>query len=422
MSTRLFIFNPTNEIAIADGGNGYVPNRQLAEFERDLDTLPFVFANADDIVLVQNEPDAAWLNVMSPIAHLLPQFLCREEIIQKLKSKEITIAAFHPWGWSPRMVRIVTDFMIGNQKALFNNVNSNWSPNHQKTYGRETALHVLREVIEHCENPDLFINKDQFPQRIVQLSEVDTLLFQTSRIVFKSPYSASGRGVLMLNRATINESNRLWIQSQIKKSGYVMVESFLEIVHECSLHFKMDATQCKPVAFSFFDVTEKGSYGGSYVNSAPVRQEVMDFLDHVNIPSLARNVGNALFSQGVSTVYNGYLGVDMIISRNPEGDLYFQPCVEINMRYNMGTVAHFLSKILDDDVFGFFKIVSNQDSNTPSVEAQMVQNPPIWKNCRLRKGVLPLTPHLNRSHVAIVEVFESDTLIPRINFNTVLRG
>ena len=40
------------------------------------------------------------------------------------------------------------------------------------------------------------------------------------------------------------------------------------------------------------------------------------------------------------TIYNGYLGVDMMICRFPGSPVYrIHPCVEINLRMNMGVVA-----------------------------------------------------------------------------------
>ena len=50
-------------------------------------------------------------------------------------------------------------------------------------------------------------------------------------------------------------------------------------------------------------------------------------------------------SKSVSSVYKGYLGVDMMICRFPENEktaFRIHPCVEINLRMNMGVMTRFL--------------------------------------------------------------------------------
>lgn len=44
--------------------------------------------------------------------------------------------------------------------------------------------------------------------------------------------------------------------------------------------------------------------------------------------------------------YSGYLGVDMMICRFPSTEVEYRihPCVEVNLRMNMGVVAHLIHK------------------------------------------------------------------------------
>ena len=422
MSSSLFIFNPTNEIAIADGGNGYIPNRQLSEFERNLDTLPFLFAKPNDIVLVSSTPDQEWIDLLAPIAQILPSFLRKDELLEQLKLGKLRLSEFKPWGWSPRMIKIVSEFIPFAISNDLQDVNLFWSQLHQHLYGRLTALKVLKQVVEHIPKRDLLIADDQFPIKIAKLSDFDTLPFTESRIVVKAPYSSAGRGVLILHSDTINESNRQWIQSQILRCGYVMVEPFLEIIQEFSLQFKIDTAKCTPVSLGSFVVNTKGGYGGNYIKSVPVDPEIQSFLNQFDLAQFAHRLGQAIYDEGLSSVYNGYLGVDMFVCRNTKGKLFFHPCVEINIRYNMGTVAYYLAQFLDDSAFGFFTIVNNQEGNCLSVKERMVLNPPVWKNGRIKKGVVPLSPFANRNFVAIVEVFEIDSSVAMLNFSSMLYG
>lgn len=55
--------------------------------------------------------------------------------------------------------------------------------------------------------------------------------------------------------------------------------------------------------------------------------------------------------------YTGALGVDMMIYRNGEQQDKIHPCVEINLRNNMGIVALEVSrKCLAEDAKGYFAV------------------------------------------------------------------
>ena len=56
---------------------------------------------------------------------------------------------------------------------------------------------------------------------------------------------------------------------------------------------------------------------------------------------------------GILPDYRGYLGIDMMIYSDSAGKYRVQPCLEINLRYNMGLVADLLSRrYLDEHAEG----------------------------------------------------------------------
>ena len=48
MAENIFYFNPTCELAIANGSFSYMPPRLLRDFEQDCASLPFLFASPND--------------------------------------------------------------------------------------------------------------------------------------------------------------------------------------------------------------------------------------------------------------------------------------------------------------------------------------------------------------------------------------
>ena len=135
--SKLYIFNPTNELAIADGGKGYIPSKYLAEFESNLDTLPFLFASPDDYVLVDNIPDKNWLESFSSREIPLPKFLKKEDLMSLIKSQEVVIEDITPWGWSPRMIKRVEEIIRLSPSIDLNLPNYRWTSKHKSVYGRK---------------------------------------------------------------------------------------------------------------------------------------------------------------------------------------------------------------------------------------------------------------------------------------------
>ena len=94
--------------------------------------------------------------------------------------------------------------------------------------------------------------------------------------------------------------------------------------------------------------------------------------------------------------YTGYLGVDMMICRQDKENKYLvHPCVEINMRMNMGVVARlFYDRFAAPGSKGRFTVEYVPDNGALRArhEQDMRNHPLIVENGRLLSGYLPLVP------------------------------
>ncbi len=402
--SKLYIFNPTNELAVADGGKGYIPSKHLAEFESNLDTLSFLFATSNDYVLVDNIPDKSWLESFSLRGVSLPEFLKKEDLILLIKSQEIVIKDITPWGWSPRMIRRVEEIIRLSPNIDLNSPNRKWTPKHKSIYGRETALKALKLVTQSYPNREKLIPDNLFPVKACTIVEVNSFLKINQNIVVKSPHSSSGKGVLMLQKPVLNQQNIDWILGAIKHSGYVMVEPFYNILNHFSIQFYIDKTQCRIVAFGAFSCNTKGGYECNYIGGIEVSPKVKQFVYDINIRLIAGILSDALKKLEIGNYYNGYLGVDMFLFEHQNGGLFLHPCVEINLRQNMGLVAHYLLPWIADNRVGRFRIINKAHVPNNDIMGFINSNSPKWSQNRLQGGLITLTPPLNRNHVAIAEI------------------
>ena len=78
--STVFYFNPTCELAVANGEFSYMPPKLLREFEEDCSILPFVFATPDDVVLTDKKPSAAFTKKLTEAGFELPD-LDRKSVV-----------------------------------------------------------------------------------------------------------------------------------------------------------------------------------------------------------------------------------------------------------------------------------------------------------------------------------------------------
>ena len=93
--------------------------------------------------------------------------------------------------------------------------------------------------------------------------------------------------------------------------------------------------------------------------------------------------------------YKGYIGVDMIICRMQDNSNALHPCVEINMRMNMGVVSTILAnRFLSPHSRATFSIEYYPKSEElHNFHSQMnKEHPLIITNKKIESGFMPLTP------------------------------
>ena len=99
----LYLFNPDNEISIANGTNGYTPKANISIMASDLAYLSAYLSNKGDYVLVSGIPDVAFIRSREGIFGLD----CKPVVWEK--AQIITFNELKPWGWSPRVHNLLKD-------------------------------------------------------------------------------------------------------------------------------------------------------------------------------------------------------------------------------------------------------------------------------------------------------------------------
>lgn len=372
MVRRLFLFNPDQEMAIANGSPYYTPPARIVRMADELGYLPAYFSGEGDGILLSRMPEEKFIRSREQLFGLAPKIL--------LKGRELRAESFEPWGWCPREYYALqpSDFI--------------WNEERKELYSRRTAAKVLERLRQAnaCFESDF-----PLPRVCSSLDEIKSYT-RYGRHVVKAPWSSSGKGLLFIEEGGITAKSEEWLRGMLRRQGYVMVETYLDKIFDFALEFYSDGLSTLTfLGLSAFQTGQGGEYKGNYVGDQDfIRNQIESYID----TTLFEEVKKELFSCLAGVLlpfYKGYLGVDMMIYRDERGKFRIQPCVEINLRYTMGILALFLSnRYLAPGSRGHFSIsYSGEPGVLFRASAKAIKEIPLTvENGKIKSGYLPLTP------------------------------
>ncbi len=288
----LYVFNPENDMALADGHLGYTPPVQIQQMRRELWWLPQWWADEEDIVWNGEER----LNLSDDTRIL-------------------------PWGWSPSLCHQlkqagVQESLLPSRKEL---------EQIRQLSHRQTAVSLLQELRSELPLDGHFAGNSVLCRSIEEAVETANAYGET---LLKSPWSSSGRGLMK----TDNPQWKAWASRILKAQGSVVVEQFLHKVSDFALEFWLDGKGgVEYQGLSLFYTNERGAYLGNWV--APEEQKLAWLAQYIPLQYLQEI--RAWWTARLSRFdYAGPVGIDMMLAQ--EG---ICPCIEVNWRWTMGLVS-----------------------------------------------------------------------------------
>ena len=294
---KVHVFNPENDLALADGRPGFTAPASARQMRADLYWLPEWWAD---------EGDKVWDG---------------EEELLLQPGDEIV-----PWGWSPALVHQL-------KKA---GVDKEFLPTAERLEAlrslsnRKTAVEALAQLRADGVAGEWMCGESAV---CATMDEVRSCTAQWEHTMLKAPWSSSGKG-LMLDSAPNMEA---WAARILQQQGTVVAERWLHKMVDFAMEFQCDGNGgVEYRGLSLFHTNANGAYTGNWLAPEYVKTEwlgqyvSLDILEEIK-EWWTRYLGR--FS------YKGPVGIDMMLCR--EG---ICPCVEINWRMTMGMVAVLLSE------------------------------------------------------------------------------
>lgn len=326
----LHIFNPSHDEALAANYPYYYPSSIARRLESEWAMLPALWASSGDCIYVPQDLSAAetadWSWAFPDVS-----FVRQHDLTPNLWKQ---INDIKPWGWDS-LLRLRLRKMGAPESLLPSERDLCQLRQLSSRQTTTTLLPLLRQRLEELGIPTV-------GESIVVHSkdEWDECLHKWSKLIVKSLWSCSGRGVFrVLDSPTVSDTGRM--QRLIRDQGGVEVEPLLlPVVTNFALEFILRADGVVHYeGVSLFSASESGMYAGNILASqTALRQKIEESLGRTGWLEMVTRVCCEILTHHLAGCIPGPLGIDMLITQTSEG-MRLLPCVEVNLRRTMGHAA-----------------------------------------------------------------------------------
>ena len=391
----IFLFNPTCEYAIANGNANWQSNQVLQKMESDLSAIQLYFADEKDFILVDKIPLSGFISTLHQLDLKLPDFILKKDAIKYSYFAGIPKNKLLPWGWSPAAHKLLSPLKESCSDEFKTSPVFNWQPEHKKMYSKKFAKDVLQQLVSQVNSP-IFLPQKLVPEICTSKPEVEMLIKKWNKIMVKAPWSSSGRGLQPVTKTPVH--TKVWekILGTINDQGYVIVEPLLEKVLDYSFQFTMSKGKIEFLGISNFVTDKKGQYLGNNLNGLPenIEQEVVEFHQH-SISEILHPLILILENSILSRYYEGNFGVDTLIFSDENNRLRINPCLELNIRQNMGLLSLYLEKMIVPEKKGVYRMFYQQGTTFNEFSEEMRKKYPlVISDQKIESGFFALTEDL----------------------------
>lgn len=379
---KLYLFNPDSDLALANNESNYIAPASARRMAQDMALLPIWYAAPDSAVLAPSAYNADFLRRMRELFGLRVQLATEPEL------PDYAEASIVPWGWNPSIRKYLLKRGVNEDKLPSPRLLADYRSLSSRIQAVEMTRRMTGRYPGYTCGEHTLMNNIEDCERIVNAMHACLL---------KVPWSGSGKGLnWCLHGFTKPVSN--WCERILREQGCLTAEPIYNKVEDFAMEFYADGRGRVVFAgYSVFHTGGSGMYAGNdLLSDEKILQKLSAYVPQEEFIRLRTRLEEEL-SALFGGFYHGYLGVDMMICHFPdEAPVYrIHPCVEINLRMNMGVVAWLLTdRYLAADAEGVFRIDYYPLAGQALEEhRQMSASFPLSvENNRVCAGYLPLVP------------------------------
>ena len=369
---KIYLFNPEHDMALASFSPYYKAPAEIIRMKENLAALPVWYSDKGASVCAYSFEyqslfaSQCLLEGLAPYGRLVGEDALRACLMNELPPRNASsdenvvtheFACCHdfsinkefclsPWGWDPALVQ--NWMQKGMKKSFF--PDAGLLERIRILSGRQQCVKVLRDF-------EGFPHVCGKAQVCSSLEEVKAFLAVEADVILKAPWSGSGRGLTRTSQATWSANLEGWVSRILRTQGAIMAEPIYNKVCDFAIEFQIDEN--KELSFAGYSLFETDSHGNYKANVLMSNERILERLTQFVSLELLEKVKERLLHSLADLLredYVGYFGVDMMICEEEAGygSLVYgdvgpskigycvHPCVEINLRMNMGVVARLL--------------------------------------------------------------------------------
>ncbi len=340
---KIYLFNPDSDMALAAGKPNYTPPANIRRMIGDLSMLPVWYAAPGSVVLSDSEHDRRHL------AELKTRLDIPAELVSSGELPKVDAPDVCPWGWNMalrnRLVRLGIDagrLPSDGELTVCRRMSS------RSVLADCGLLRDLQTEVKHCD-VSLFSAESVDECRRIAGG-------MPHGVVFKKPWSSSGKGLLWCRDGRLSERDANWCRKAIDEQGMLVASPIYNKVSDFAMEFHADGQSgCVSFAgYSLFHADSAGRYKGNVL--APDSAIVHELTRYVPQETLLQ-VRDRITAFVSSLGHRGYMGVDMLVYEEEDGGYGVCPAVEHNLRMTMGMVCRlFADRFLDSGSVGTFEV------------------------------------------------------------------
>lgn len=375
-SPSAHFFTPTSELCVG-AGRDYNPPARFDTLRRDLQTVPMFLAANDDIVVVDEAPDIAWLDELRRAGVTLPEFVAWTDGPPAIEHPRLTDLC--AWGFAPQTQRWLRPWfpkLRGQQlhkRATLEHdapawYTGPWTEHTSRLYSKATSCEVLRGFL--AKHDASWLCDEHHVGRVA--TTVDEVMDALEALVgtgsttnvIKAEYGVSGRNMRRISGPTLSADDQAWLANQLHRDRRVVVEPWLDGVYDLSLRMRIvEPGRASVQGIGQFLTDARGQYKGAILGPATANFDEAarrfasgDGREPKRLSTMLHALAGHIAAALQPWHYTGLVGVDALVFRD-QSRLRLKPIVEINARPNMGHVAHGLSRLLHGRSVGLWLIV-----------------------------------------------------------------
>ena len=252
-----------------------------------------------------------------------------------------------PWGWSIATKQRYKQMGVAEELLP----SDEWLEEVRRLSSREFACGYIKDLLAEMKDERLLGSEMKWIDNLNPNPNLSTL---NPQLIFKSPWSSSGRGVFVaeierkenqLSTVNCQLSTLKRLQGFLSSQGGFVVDKFYaDKVLDFAMEFYVnDDKRVDFLGWSVFHAGENGAYGYNYVESQEkLIGRILEGVDGQNeVYSCLLDRLIAYHQEHLAkTGYRGPVGIDMLKT----ADGHIHPCLEINFRMNMGILALLLEE------------------------------------------------------------------------------